>query len=425
MLRASIRLQHRLQAGAQVATEYPMPDAFIYDAVRTPRGRGKADGALHEVTALNLAAQALSAIKDRNTLDPALVDDVVLGCVDPVGEAGGDIARAAALVAGFGDGVPGVQINRFCASGLDAVNFAAAEIMSGQHEMTIGGGVESMSRVGIGASGGAWPVDPSIAVPTYFMPQGISADLIATKHGFSRDDVDAYAVESQKRAAKAWEEGRFKDSVIAVKDVNGLTILANDEHMRPSTTMQTLAALQPSFVQMGEMAGFDAVAVQKHPEIEAINHVHHPGNSSGIVDGAAALLLGSKAAGEAAGLKARARIRAFANIGSEPAIMLTGPIDVTQKVLKKAGMTLSDIDLIEINEAFASVVLRYMQAFGIGNNNVNVNGGAIAMGHPLGATGAMILGTVLDELERSDKATALITLCIGAGMGTATIIERV
>jgi acetyl-CoA C-acetyltransferase len=402
-----------------------MPDAFIYDAVRTPRGRGKADGALHEVTALNLAAQALTAIKDRNKLDPRLVDDVVLGCVDPVGEAGGDIARASALVAGLGDSVPGVQINRFCASGLDAINFAAAEIMAGQHEMTIGGGVESMSRVGIGASGGAWPMDPSIAVETYFLPQGISADLIATKYGFSRDDVDAYAVESQKRTAKSWEEGRFKNSVIPVKDVNGLTILAKDEHMRPTTTMQTLAALQPSFVQMGEMAGFDAVAVQKHPEIEAINHVHHPGNSSGIVDGAAAVLIGSKDAGKAAGLKARARIKAFANIGSEPAIMLTGPIDVTQKVLKKAGMKLSDIDLIEINEAFASVILRYMQAFDIDASNVNVNGGAIAMGHPLGATGAMILGTVLDELERSGKATALITLCIGAGMGTATIIERV
>jgi len=402
-----------------------MADAFIYDAVRTPRGRGKADGSLHEVTALNLAAQALAGVKDRNKLDPALVDDVVLGCVDPVGEAGGDIARAAALVAGFGDQVPGVQINRFCASGLDAVNFAAAEVMSGQHEMTIGGGVESMSRVGIGASGGAWPVDPSIAVTTYFLPQGISADLIATKYGFSRDDVDAYAVESQKRAAKAWDEGRFKKSVMPVKDVNGLTILAKDEHMRPSTTMQTLAALQPSFVQMGEVAGFDAVAVQRYPEIEAVNHVHTPGNSSGIVDGAAAVLVGSKAAGKAAGLKPRARIRQFANIGSEPAIMLTGPIPVTEKVLKKAGMTKKDIDLWELNEAFASVVLRYMQAFDISHDKINVNGGAIAMGHPLGATGAMILGTVLDELERTNKETALITLCIGVGMGTATIIERV
>jgi len=402
-----------------------MADAFIYDAIRTPRGRGKADGSLHEVTALNLAAQTLAAVKDRNKLDPALIDDVVLGCVDPVGEAGGDIARAAALVAGFGDEVPGIQINRFCASGLDAVNFAAAEVMSGQHEMTIGGGAESMSRVGIGASGGAWPVDPSIAVTTYFLPQGISADLIATKYGFSRDDVDAYAVESQKRAAKAWDEGRFKNSIVPVKDVNGLTILAKDEHMRPGTTMQTLASLQPSFVQMGEMAGFDAVAVQRYPEVEAVNHVHTPGNSSGIVDGAAAVLIGSKAAGKAAGLKPRARIRQFANIGSEPSIMLTGPIPVTEKVLKKAGMTRKDIDLWELNEAFASVVLRYMQALNISHDKINVNGGAIAMGHPLGATGAMILGTVLDELERRDKETALITLCIGVGMGTATIIERV
>jgi acetyl-CoA C-acetyltransferase len=402
-----------------------MADAFIYDAVRTPRGRGKADGALHEVTALNLAAQALGAIKERNKLDSSQVDDVVLGCVDPVGEAGGDIARAAALISGFGDDVPGIQINRFCASGLDAVNFAAAEVMAGQHQMTIGGGVESMSRIGIGASGGAWPMDPSIAVETYFLPQGISADLIATKYGFSRDDVDAYAVESQKRAAKSWEEGRFKNSVISVKDVNGLTILAKDEHMRPSTTMQTLASLQPSFVQMGDMAGFDAVAIQKHPEIEAINHVHTPGNSSGIVDGAAAVLIGSKEAGQSAGLKPRARIRAFANIGSEPAIMLTGPIPVTEKALKKAGMKKSDIDLWELNEAFASVVLRYMQALDIPHDKINVNGGAIAMGHPLGATGAMILGTVLDELERRGLQTALITLCIGAGMGTATIIERV
>jgi acetyl-CoA C-acetyltransferase len=402
-----------------------MPDALIYDAVRTPRGRGKPDGALHEVTSLNLAAQALAAVKDRNQLDPARVDDVVLGCVDPVGEAGGDIARAAALVAGFGDGVPGVQINRFCASGLDAINFAAAEIMSGQHEMTIGGGVESMSRVGIGASGGAWSMDPSIAVETYFLPQGISADLIATKYGFSRDDVDAYAVESQKRAGRAWDEGRFRNSVIQVKDVNGLTILAKDEHMRPTTTMQSLGQLQPSFVQMGDMAGFDAVAVQAHPEIEKVNHVHTPGNSSGIVDGAAAVLIASRESGERAGLKPRARIRAFANIGSEPSIMLTGPIPVTEKVLKKAGMSKSDIDLWELNEAFASVVLRYMQALDIPHDRINVNGGAIAMGHPLGATGAMIFGTVLDELERSGKETALITLCIGAGMGTATIIERV
>ena len=402
-----------------------MTDAFIYDHVRTPRGRGKADGALHEVTALNLASQPLIALKERNKLDPKLVDDVVLGCVDPVGEAAADIARQAALVAGYGDGVPGVQINRFCASGLDAVNFAAAEVMSGQHDMTIGGGAESMSRVGIGAAGGAWPIDPSIAIPTYFLPQGISADLIATKYGFSRDDVDAYAVESQKRAAKSWDEGRFKNSVMTIKDVNGITLLAKDEHMRPSTTMQTLGQLSPSFVQMGEMAGFDAVAVQRYPEIETINHVHTPGNSSGIVDGAAAVLIGNKEAGTSAGLKPRARIRAFANIGSEPAIMLTGPIAVTEKVLRNAGMTRSDIDLFELNEAFASVVLRYMQAFDIPHDQINVNGGAIAMGHPLGATGAMILGTVLDELERRNLNTALVTLCIGVGMGTATIIERV
>ena len=402
-----------------------MPDAFIYDHVRTPRGRGKADGALHEVTALNLATQALAAVRERNKLDPALVDDVVLGCVDPVGEAGGDIARVAALTAGYGNGVPGVQINRFCASGLDAVNFAAAEIMSGQHDMTIGGGVESMSRVGIGAAGGAWPMDPAIALKSYFMPQGISADLIATKYGFSRDDVDAYAVESQKRAATAWNEGRFVRSVVSVKAVNGLTILAKDEHMRPGTTMQSLAQLNPSFVQLGEMGGFDAVAVQAHPELETINHVHHAGNSSGIVDGAAAVLIGSKQAGKNAGLKPRMRIRAFANIGSEPAIMLTGPVDVTKKVLARAKMSLDDIDLVEVNEAFASVVLRYCQAFDLDAAKVNVNGGAIAMGHPLGATGAMILGTVIDELERRDLSTALVTLCIGAGMGTATIIERV
>jgi acetyl-CoA C-acetyltransferase len=402
-----------------------MPDAFIYDHVRTPRGRGKADGALHEVTTLNLASQALGAIKSRNNLDTAQVDDVVMGVVDPVGEAAADIARLAALVAGYGDSVAGVQINRFCASGLDAVNFAAAQIMSGQQEMAVGGGVESMSRVGIGTAGGAWAVDPSIAVAHYFLPQGISADLIATKYGFSRDDVDAYAVESQKRAAAAWGEGRFNRSVMAVKDVNGMTILAKDEHMRPETTMQSLAALKPSFVQMGELGGFDAVAIQAHPEVEFVNHVHHAGNSSGIVDGAAAVLVGNQEAGHRAGLKPRARVRAFANIGSDPALMLTGPIDVTKKVLKTAGMKLADIDLIEINEAFASVVLRYLQAFELDPAKVNVNGGAIALGHPLGATGAMILGTALDKLERRGLSTALVTLCIGAGMGTATIIERV
>ena len=402
-----------------------MPEAFIYDHVRTPRGKGKSDGSLHEVTALALATAPLKALKERNNLQEDTVDDVILGVVDPVGEAGGDIARFAALGAGLGEAVPGIQISRFCASGLDAVNFAAAQVMSGQHELTIGGGAESMSRVGILSSGTAWPVDPSMAVPSYFMPQGVAADLIATKYGFSRDDVDAYAVQSQDRAAKAWSEGRFKNSVVPVKDINGITILDKDEHMRPGTTMQSLAQLQPSFAVMGTMGGFDAVAVQSHPEIEGVNYVHHAGNSSGIVDGAAAVLLGSAEAGKKRGLKPRAQIRAFANIGSEPAMMLTGPVDVTKKVLERSGMKLSDIDLFELNEAFASVVLRYIQAFDIDNEKINVNGGAIAMGHPLGATGAMILGTVLDELERTNKSTALVTLCIGGGMGTATIIERV
>jgi acetyl-CoA C-acetyltransferase len=402
-----------------------MSEAFIYDHVRTPRGRGKVDGSLHEVSSLQLAVTALSAIKRRNGGDLGAIDDVILGCVDPVGEAGGDIARAAALAAGYGNQVPGIQINRFCASGLDAINFAAAQIMAGQHDMVIGGGVESMSRVGIGAAGGAWPVDPSIAIASYFMPQGISADLIATKYGFNRDDVDAYAVESQRRAAQAWTDGRFRNSMVPVRDVNGLTILDHDEHMRPQTDMQALAALKPSFVAVGQQGGFDAVAIQAHPELETIAHVHHAGNSSGIVDGAAAVLIGTAEAGKAAGLKPRARIRAFANIGSEPALMLTGPIDVTKKVLSRAGMSVSDIDLFEVNEAFAAVVLRFMQAFDVDRDKLNVNGGAIAMGHPLGATGAIILGTVLDELERRGAATALVTLCIGAGMGTATIIEQV
>ena len=402
-----------------------MAEAFIYDHVRTPRGRGKPDGSLHEVSTLGLATASLKAVRERNNLDTKLVDDVVFGCVDPVGEAGSDVTRSAVLAADYGDHVPGVQISRFCASGLDSVNFAAAQIMAGQHDMTIGGGVESMSRVGIGASGGAWPVDPSIAIKAYFMPQGVSADLIATKYGFSRDDVDAYAVESQRRAAMAWAEGRFARSVAPVRDVNGLVILDRDEHMRPDATMQSLASLKPSFVMMAEQGGFNAVALQAHPEVEALNHVHHAGNSSGIVDGSAAVLLGSKEAGAKAGLKPRAKIRAFANIGSEPAIMLTGPVDVTRKLLKKAGMTINDIDVFEVNEAFASVVLRFIQAFDADPARVNPNGGAIAMGHPLGATGAMILGTALDELERTGKSTALITLCIGAGMGTATIIERV
>jgi acetyl-CoA C-acetyltransferase len=377
------------------------------------------------VSSLGLAVTALKAIKARNGLKGPEVDDVILGCVDPVGEAGGDIARAAAIAADYSFRVPGVQINRFCASGLDAVNFAAGEIMSGQHDLTIGGGVESMSRVGIGASGSAWPVDPTIAIPSYFMPQGVSADLIATKYGFSRDDVDAYAVQSQQRAGAAWAEGRFAKSIVQVTDVNGLTLLDRDEHLRPGTDMQALASLKPSFGFYAEQGGFDAVAIQAYPEIEKLNFVHHAGNSSGIVDGAAAVLLGSKQAGERLGLKPRARIRAYANIGSEPAIMLTGPVDVTKKVLARAGMSLADIDLFEVNEAFAAVVLRYLQAFDLDAAKVNVNGGAIALGHPLGATGAMLLGTAVDELEHSGKTTALVTLCIGAGMGTATIIERV
>ncbi len=402
-----------------------MPDAFIFDAVRTPRGRGKPDGALHEVSSLGLATTVLRALRSRNRLESTLIDDIVLGCVDPVGEAGGDIARAAAITSGFGADAPGVQINRFCASGLDAVNFAAAQIMAGQHDMTIGGGVESMSRVGIGASGGAWPVDPAIAIPSFFMPQGVSADLIATKYGFTREDVDACAVESQRRAALAWTEARFEKSIVPVRDVNGLVLLDRDEHMRPQTSLQSLAALKPSFSILAEQAGFNAVAIQAHPEIEALNHVHHAGNSSGIVDGAAAVLLGSAQAGQAAGLKPRARIRAFANIGSDPALMLTGPVDVTRKVLARAHMTLADIDLFEVNEAFAAVVLRFAQAFALDAARINVNGGAIAFGHPLGATGAMLLGAALDELERTDKTIALVTLCIGAGQGTATIIERV
>ncbi|MCA1386109.1 MULTISPECIES: acetyl-CoA C-acetyltransferase [unclassified Bradyrhizobium] len=402
-----------------------MPEAFIYDHVRTPRGRGKPDGALHEVTALRLASVPLNALRRRNNIACDMIDDVILGVVDPIGEAGGDIARFAALKAGLGDAVAGVQINRFCASGLDAVNFAAAQIMSGQHELVIGGGAESMSRVGMGSSGGASSMDPTVAIPIYFMPQGLSADLIATKYGFSRNQVDSYAVQSQQRAAKAWELGRFNKSVVPVQDINGLSLLDRDEHIRPNTTLESLAQLKPAFEEGGQTGSFDAVAIQSHPELESINHVHHAGNSSGIVDGAAAVLLGSKKCGVKHGLRARAKIRAFASIGSEPAIMLTGPVDVTNKLFARAGMNKSDIDLFEVNEAFASVVLRYIEAFEIDHDKINVNGGAIALGHPLGATGAMILGTVLDELERSNKETALVTLCVGGGMGTATIIERV
>jgi len=401
-----------------------MADAYIFDAVRTPRGKGKKDGSLHEITALSLATQVLENLRDRNGLDTSYVDDVVLGCVAPVGEQGSDIARTAVLTADYAESVAGVQINRFCASGLEAVNMAAAKVASGEAQLAIGGGVESMSRVPMGSDGGAWPTDPSSAFKTYFAPQGVSADLIATLYGFSRDDVDAYAVESQKRAAASWADGRFKKSVIAVKDQLGLTILDHDETVRGNTTMQTLAALNASFQGMGDMA-FDAVVTQRYPQVEKVNHVHHAGNSSGIVDGAAGVLIGTKEMGEALGLKARARIKGAASIGSEPSIMLTGPSLVTEKLLKKLKMEVNDIDLYELNEAFAAVVLRMMQALNIPHDKMNVNGGAIAMGHPLGATGAMILGTMLDELERSDKETALITLCVGAGMGTATVIERV
>jgi len=403
-----------------------MPEAYIYDAVRTPRGRGRADGSLHEITPVALASQALEAIRDRNDIDTADVDDVILGCVAPVGEQGADIARIAVLAAGYAESTAGVQINRFCASGLEAANMAAAKVISGEVSLAIGGGIESMSRVPMGSDGGAWPVDPAVAHESYFVPQGISADLIATKYGFSRDDLDAYAVESHKRATNAWKEGRFEKSVVPVRDVIGEVVLNKDETIRPDTNMQSLGTLKPSFAAIGEdMPGFDRVALLRYPEVEKIKHVHHAGNSSGIVDGSAAVLIGNKEIGEKYGLKPRARIRGMASVGSEPTIMLTGPSVVTEKLLKRLKMEVSDIDLYELNEAFASVVLRYMQVLNISHDKINVNGGAIAMGHPLGATGAMILGTVLDELERTGKETALATLCIGAGMGTATVIERV
>ena len=401
-----------------------MAEAFIFDHVRTPRGRGKSDGALHEITPIQLAAQTLAALRDRTRLDTALLDDVVLGCVGPVGEQGANIARAAALVAGFAETTPGQQLNRFCASGLEAVNNAAAQVMSGQAEAAIGGGVESMSRVPMGADGGAWVSDPAVAYATYSVPQGIGADLIATLDGYSRADLDGYALESQRRAAAAWAGGYFANSVVPVRDVLGRVVLERDEHLRPGTTLESLATLAPAFSMLGEEAGFDAIAQLRYPQVERIAHLHTAGNSSGIVDGAAAVLIGNKAFCSKSGLRPRARVRAFTSIGSEPTIMLTGPALVTEKLLKRAGMALADIDLFEINEAFASVVMRFMRHFALPHERVNVNGGAIAMGHPLGATGAMILGIVLDELERRDLSTALVTLCVGAGMGTATLIER-
>jgi acetyl-CoA C-acetyltransferase len=402
-----------------------MTETFIFDAVRTPRGKGRSSGALHGSTPISLAITALQALRDRNTLDTAFVDDIILGCVEPAGEQGANIARVAAIAAGYHESAAGVQINRFCASGLEACNMAAAKVMSGQSPLVIGGGVESMSRVPMGTSGGAWAIDPAVAIPTYFVPQGISADLMATLYGHSRSDVDSYAVESQRRAALAWAEGRFAKSIVPVKDVNGCIVLERDEHMRAETTLESLAKLEPAFKVQGEKYGFDAVAMQRYPEIERMAHVHHAGNSSGIVDGAAAVLIGNAEAGKLLGLKARARISSFASIGSEPTIMLTGPSYSAEKALKLAGMRASDIDLYELNEAFASVVLRFMEVMNVSHDKMNVNGGAIAMGHPLGATGAMILGTVLDELERRNLSTGLITLCVGAGMGTATIIERV
>ncbi len=402
-----------------------MTEAFIFDALRTPRGKGKQGGALNQATPIHLAATALRALRDRNNLDTSKVDDVVLGCVEPVGEQGADIARVAALYADYATSAPGVTVSRFCASGLEACNQAAAQIMSGQADLVVGGGVESMSRVPMFSSGGAWPTDPQVAAKTAFVPQGISADLIATKWGFSRHDVDAYAAESQRRAKQAWDEGRFAKSIVPVKDINGLIMLDHDEYMRPESTLETLSQLKPAFQEQGEKYGFNSVILQRYPEVERINHVHHAGNSSGIVDGAAAVLFGTKEMGASLGLKPRARIRSFASIGSEPSIMLTGPSYAAEKALRRAGMSVGDIDLFELNEAFAAVVLRFMQVLDVSHDRMNVNGGAIAMGHPLGATGAMILGTLLDELERLDLSTGLATLCVGAGMGTATIIERV
>lgn len=403
-----------------------MTDAYIYDAIRTPRGKGRKDGSLHEVSAARLSAIALNALKDRNNLEGHAVEDVIWGNVTQVAEQGACLARTAVLASELDESIPGLAINRFCASGLEAVNLAANQVRGGAGNAYIAGGVESMSRTPMGMDGGAIAVDPSIAMDNYFVPQGISADIIATEYGFSRDEADALAVESQKRAKAAWDDKRFAKSIVPIVDQNGLPILGHDEYMRPGTDMQSLGGLKPSFKEMGQvMPGFDAVALMKYPHLERINHIHHAGNSSGIVDGAAAILVGNKEFGEAMGLKPRARIRATAKIGTDPTIMLTGPVPVTQKILSETGMSISDIDLFEVNEAFAAVVMRFMQAFNVDPSVVNVNGGSIAMGHPLGATGAMILGTLLDELERSDKETGLATLCIGSGMGAATIIERV
>ncbi|SUZ32261.1 Putative acyltransferase [Roseibaca ekhonensis] len=402
-----------------------MTDAYIYDAIRTPRGKGRADGSLHEVTAVRLSAVVLDALKSRNDLDTRAVEDVIWGNATQVGEQGGCLARTAVMASEFDEQVPGLSINRFCASGMEAVNLAANQVRGGAGEAYVAGGVEMMGRVAMGSDGAAVAVDPSVAMERYFVPQGISADIIATEYGFTRDMADALAVESQRRAAVAWQEGRFDRSIVPVRDINGLPILERDEYLRPGTDMQSLGALKPAFKEMGEvMPGFDKVALMKYPHLEKIEHIHHAGNSSGIVDGAAGLLIGSKAFGEKYGLKPRAKIRATAKIGTDPTIMLTGPVPATEKILRDSGMQISDIDLFEVNEAFAAVVLRFMQAFDVPDSKVNVNGGAIAMGHPLGASGAIIIGTLLDEMERTGQGTGLATLCVASGMGAATIIER-
>ena len=403
-----------------------MTEAYIYDAVRTPRGKGRKDGALHEVTSVRLSALTLNALKERNNLEGHAVEDVIWGNVTQVMEQGGCLARSAVLASDLDQSIPGLAINRFCASGMEAVNLAANQVKGGAGDGYIAGGVEMMGRVAMGSDGAAIAVDPTLAMDTYFVPQGISADIIATEYGFTREQADALAVESQRRAKAAWDDNRFAKSVITVRDQNGLAILDHDEYMRPGTDMQALGALNASFQMMGEvMPGFDAVAKLKYPHLEKVNHIHHAGNSSGIVDGSAALLIGNKEFGERHGLKPRARIKATAKIGTDPTIMLTGPVPVTEKILKETGMKTSDLDLFEVNEAFASVVLRFQQAFDVDPALVNVNGGSIAMGHPLGATGAIIIGTLLDELERQDKECGLATLCIASGMGAATIIERV
>ena len=399
-------------------------EAYVYDHVRTPRGKGRSDGALHEITSVEMVTQLLKALKTRNDLDTALLDDVIIGMAQPVGEQGGVLARAAVLQAGYAQTVAGQQIHRFCATGLDADSLIAAQVHSGMIQAGIGGGVESMSRTVMGYDSGAWTSDPAIAFSNYYAPQGIGADMIATIDGFTRNDVDAFAVESQRKAAEAWAEGRFAGAIVPIKDTLGETVLDHDEHMRPGTTVESLAKLKPAFVGFGK-AGFEAVAKARYPEIEELDYVHHGGNSSGIVDGSGVVLVGSKEFGEKAGLKPRARIVSYANIGSEPTIMLTAPAAVSDKALKAGKMTRADIDLWELNEAFASVVMRYQRDMNIPDDRINVNGGAIAMGHPLGATGAMLLGTVLDELERRDLATGLITLCAANGLGTAAIIERV